>query len=548
MAFASSRIDAQEAIIKPCDLCEDDEDVNWFCKDCHQNLCDKCKRTHLRSTVSKSHDLISIAEGLTIGRRSMTYICNDHGDIFQFFCQTCDRNICSRCLFMEHKKHDFIDLRELQTQVKKQVEEIVREKEEERNKMTSNYDELVQSEKESETYLKVQCANIDDRVKVIQCKADEEGEMLKASLSSAMEEQNKEIKDGKTKLQANIRDYDEEIQNVRQELRLQLTSSLNSFVKETTFKLKALRSISISTPSMSRLFVEGTSDKTHIREMIGNIGTPTKGAGIEGITEKEEIQRPCRVLSAQDFVKAVKLNRLEYCASICLSKDGSIWIGGLGFVYKVSADLSTVHHGISNLFVSSCRYIACLQSGDAVVSYGESMVDKFTSDGRRVEFTDLTPRMGTDIAVTNHDLVAINVDRESLVIFSNEGQRLKEIKVDGGIKAFCADREGNFIIAQRNSSTLTLLDGRNGIIKTTWTWHLSPSDISRFTCDRHGNVLVTNRKKNIYFFDKNGEAKDTFTVEKGTIIGICSNQKDHLLILISDTNNTEKLLVAKYLR
>ena len=44
---------------KLCDLCEDKVATHW-CKQCEQWICDHCKRIHLKQTISKSHDIMSI--------------------------------------------------------------------------------------------------------------------------------------------------------------------------------------------------------------------------------------------------------------------------------------------------------------------------------------------------------------------------------------------------------------------------------------------------------------------------------------------------------
>ena len=85
MAFTSSRIGTQEAIIKPCDLSEDDEDVNWFCKDCFQNLCERCKKMHLKIPNCRNHDVVSILEGIAITKEAVSNLCQDHNVTFFFF-------------------------------------------------------------------------------------------------------------------------------------------------------------------------------------------------------------------------------------------------------------------------------------------------------------------------------------------------------------------------------------------------------------------------------------------------------------------------------
>ncbi|KAK3104360.1 hypothetical protein FSP39_000278 [Pinctada imbricata] len=546
MAFASSRIGAQEAIIKPCDLCEDDENVNWFCKDCDQNLCDRCKRLHLRSNVSKSHIVLSISEGFAIGKRNLSNICREHDELFTFFCRTCDRNICSNCLSSEHKKHDFVGLRELQSEAQKQLDNVIKEKETEKQTMTKNYDDLVQHEDKSGYHLKEQYEKIDDRVKAIKLAADEEGEIFKESLSSIKHQQDEALKEGKQKIHTLTGLYNKEIQIVRQELRLQTASSLNDFVKESITKLKSLKPISIAIPDEQQFHFEEQIEDSQIRETIGKLFGSQK-VSVTEVTKGIEGTK-CNVLSNLEIIRTLNLDRIGYCSSMCLSTDGSIWIGGHGCVYKMSSDCSTVLHEIPiRKSWLTCDYIACLQSGEVVVSYGGvSYVDRFTSDGRRVEFTDLSPNGTFDIAVNINDEVVINVDMECIIIFSNKGKHPRKFKVDGGVQTFCTDRDGHIIVTHPESPNITILDGKSGEVKTSWD--VSISDIKRLTCDRYGNILATNLEENVYVLGKNGKVKKTYTVECDEIRGICVNKEDHLLILISKDYTFEiHVHVTKYL-
>ncbi|KAK3104968.1 hypothetical protein FSP39_014270 [Pinctada imbricata] len=536
MAFASSNLGAQEAIIKPCDLCEDDEYVNWFCKDCNQNLCDRCKMTHLRSNVSKSHVVLSISEGFVMGKRNLSNFCREHDELFTFFCRTCDKNICAKCLSTKHKKHDFVDSKEFQ----KQMNDVIEEKQ----RMTRNYDDFVQSEEKSDTHLKDQCTNTDERLEAIELGADEEGEKSKESLCSIIQQQ-EEAKESKKiiQTQTGLRLCDDDIHTDQQELPIQTTSSLNDFVKDSITKLKSLKPISIAIPDEQQVPCEEQRHENQIMETIGN----QHGDKITEITEGEgKDGSECNGSSKLEISRTLNLNRFKSCCSMWLSPDGSIWIGGDGYVYKMSSDCSRVLHQITTRNSYGCGYIACLQSGDAVVSYGGvPYVDILASDGRRVDFTDLSPKSIYDIAVNNQDEIAINVAGKSIAIFTNDVQQLKEFNVGFGIETFCTDRDGHFIVAHPGSPYLTILDGRNGAVKTSWK--VSISDIERLTCDRHGNLIASNNEKNVYFFSRNGEVQKTFTVDCDEIIGICVNEGDNLWILVC-TNDEYKMHITTYLK
>ncbi|KAK3104521.1 hypothetical protein FSP39_003964 [Pinctada imbricata] len=421
--------------------------------------------------------------------------------------------------------HDFVGLSELELEIKKQLEDVIKEKKIEKQKMENNYHDLVQHESDSEIYLKEQYSTIDGRINAIKMTADEEGEKLKKSISSEISQQDKEVEKGKHKLQTQTVLYDDVIQTIQQELSLQTASTLNIFVKESITKLKSLKPTSITIPEIKYHFPKETVDRNEIREMVGRVR-----------------EKPIIDVDKIEITSTINLKTLGSLFSMCLSPDGSIWIGGSGVVCKMSSDCSATLRQIPARGSYSCGYIACLLSGDAVVSYGSiEYIDRFTSDGSRIEFSSLSPGVSYDIAVNSDDQVVIKVNKTTIVILSNEGKRFREYKLDGDIRAFSTD--GNIIFARKGSGFLEILDGRSG--KHIANLHVTLSDIECLTHDSYGNLLSANGKKNIYIGYKN-RCRRTFTIKCDDIIGICVNKDDNLLILIHIKKKCE-LRVAKYL-
>ncbi|KAK3105079.1 hypothetical protein FSP39_016848 [Pinctada imbricata] len=543
MAFASSRIGAQEAIIKPCDLCEDDEDVNWFCKDCFQNLCDRCKKMHLKTANCKHHEVVSILEGIAITKEAVSNLCQDHNVPFSFFCRTCDQNICSKCLSKKHKKHDFIDIHEFQSELHKELDTILNEKETEKEQMTKNLVTWSEFETRCEKTLRENYTNIDKRVKAITSAATEEGEKLKKYLQSKEEWQMTESKESKEKIEARKDAYNAEIQVIKQNIPLQTTSTLNQFVKTSVSRLQSLKPLSLPMPR-STTFTIGSIKKDQIGDMIGRDSDQRDASGPSKDKTKK---RRKNGLEKLQIMRSHKLDIESGCYSMCLSPDGSIWIGGVGYVYKMSSDFSTVLHQIPTRWsVCPCRYISCLQSGDAVVSYGglSYILDRFTSDGRRVDFADLSPNDTSYIAVSDDDKVAIAVGKDlftptSVVLLSKEGKRLNKIEMDVNIASFCFDNDGNYVISDIKHQCLTTLDRNGTVLKKT---EMKKSYPERMSCDRYGNILGVNGL-NVFLINDEMKVQQSFIVDCDYINDISIDKDNRLSILVDNT----KVIVAKYL-
>ncbi|KAK3098407.1 hypothetical protein FSP39_019209 [Pinctada imbricata] len=559
MAFASTRKGAHDAVIKSCDLCEDEENVNWFCKDCDQKLCDRCKKTHLRTATCKHHRLVPILEGVPIQKANVSYLCEEHNKQFLFFCRTCNEIICPVCLSMFHRKHNVTDFRNLQSELQRKLESAIKVKEDEVMQITMDIVDLEKCVNQSRDTLTERCTIIDDRVNAINSAVREQGQKLKESLKTATDKQIKEVEGQKEKLEGRKHEYDETIQTIRQEITLQSVTTLNPFVETSIYtKLHSLKPMTCSIPVQDRFSI-GRTNEDLISEMIGKIDSQLDTRESNHDFKKIDI-RYSKFLSTLHIVDTHKLDLKTDCCSICASPDGSIWIGGVGFVYKVSSDCSTILHQIpARESLRSCYYIACLQSGDAVVS--ASGFDRFTSDGRRIEITNLSPRFTFDIAVTEYDDIAVSYRSlflspiKSILLFSKEGRQLHNIHSEDSIDSFCLNKDGKYVIctsvreifgnAKDNSSCLTTLNDSGTVLDKI---HNFKPTLRRMICDRYGNILGLpgHLGKEVYIISDNGELEErkvrSFTVECDSITDICIDRDNRLLILMD-----KKLIVAKYL-
>ncbi|KAK3086602.1 hypothetical protein FSP39_020949 [Pinctada imbricata] len=117
---------AQLGFITKCDLCDSLEDVNSFCKNCLQNLCDNCKKLHQKIPSLRSHDIGSIGDGRRV-HKSEELLCSDHGEILTHYCKTCSMNVCPKCL-SSHLKHDLLNIDEEGQKMKEELEKTLESK------------------------------------------------------------------------------------------------------------------------------------------------------------------------------------------------------------------------------------------------------------------------------------------------------------------------------------------------------------------------------------------------------------------------------------
>ncbi|KAK3094025.1 hypothetical protein FSP39_023135 [Pinctada imbricata] len=114
-----------------CELCDENKDGTWFCKNCHQSLCDKCKKSHQRANVSKHHDIISrndMFETQGEKARPVDEYCKEHTkEIYILYCKKCNVLICRKCLTEKHSKHDVTEIENVFNENRRKAEKLVRE-------------------------------------------------------------------------------------------------------------------------------------------------------------------------------------------------------------------------------------------------------------------------------------------------------------------------------------------------------------------------------------------------------------------------------------
>ena len=551
MAFASSKIGAQSAINVPCDLCEEEEDVNWFCKDCGQKLCDRCKKTHLRSNNSRNHIVLSIFEALHVIKQNVDSMCEIHTEPFSFHCRTCTTNICSKCLTQNHKKHDFVDMSEANAEIQKKLNDLLIQKDKEKQQMLENKEALLRYEASFAAYVKECESKVDDRVKAIQKSAEKHGATLKSKLLEIKKKDDKFIASHIEKLQGIENNYSERIALAQQELWSQTHASIIAHCAQSETEIRSLHPISVPVPNQMNFlnFLTQIDDET-IHKMVGTFieeNIPSLEPTMAGEDDTTMEKSPPPFQNELKLVDEVHVNGLSShkVLGMCASPHGCVWLGTYGSVFlidmKVSAATKTLQiiDGRKILFCLyfDCGNIACLNSGDAVVAYGGSYihVDRFTRDGKRVDFAYIRGDSQLEgIAVSGNQVLVFT--KTEYFILSDLGETLKMIKpnvtmshatitFEGQVILYS---EGAFVTINRNDKEL---EKRGNL----------GNDIENLQCDQYGNILA-NKDDSLYFLRPQGTDIQRFRIGHKSFM-FCIDNEDHVLILTNEKDGKGKISV-----
>ncbi|XP_055955601.1 tripartite motif-containing protein 45-like [Patella vulgata] len=92
-----------------CNICDEDIQSEFRCKDCDKFMCDSCKTTHDLFVRGLNHYVISLEEDDTNDAPSRHVICQHHQKKFAVYCSDCSKVICSKCSKKEHEHHTIIN-------------------------------------------------------------------------------------------------------------------------------------------------------------------------------------------------------------------------------------------------------------------------------------------------------------------------------------------------------------------------------------------------------------------------------------------------------
>ena len=95
-----------------CDKCGEGE-VQGFCRDCGQFICQHCLDTHRKWRELQSHEISSLNEvqetaSKMVTPKKVTTLCTKHPtEPIKIYCETCDQLICRDCTVKTHRDHNY---------------------------------------------------------------------------------------------------------------------------------------------------------------------------------------------------------------------------------------------------------------------------------------------------------------------------------------------------------------------------------------------------------------------------------------------------------
>ena len=102
---------------KTCEICIRASGLH-YCTQCDKVFCDDCKKSHLKSKISRTHTFMS---GSNIKTQKKTEGCTDHNEDLIYLCKNCDQFICRLCVKKAHKKHAVVNIKDSNKEVQAEI-------------------------------------------------------------------------------------------------------------------------------------------------------------------------------------------------------------------------------------------------------------------------------------------------------------------------------------------------------------------------------------------------------------------------------------------
>lgn len=102
----------------PCDVCDDEKPGVFKCRECHQNLCNKCVNIHEKMQGTTSHCVYPIPPK---SKLRLPY-CREHtGEELEYFCDICEIVVCQVCIKFSHQSHPIQDVSSVAEALKDEI-------------------------------------------------------------------------------------------------------------------------------------------------------------------------------------------------------------------------------------------------------------------------------------------------------------------------------------------------------------------------------------------------------------------------------------------
>ncbi|XP_060082116.1 uncharacterized protein LOC132561406 [Ylistrum balloti] len=442
MAGSKSIWRAQELVTYPCSLCDIKENVNWFCNDCQEALCDRCKELHTRGKKTKNDDVVTIGKANRQDAKPVPEACKLHpGKLCHGYCCDCDMLVCSICLSQTHKHHDWKHMEDEFTLKKQHLKE----------HMTTIYAEITHFKNKKSTLQsakKESFENIDGMRKEANSKrakledeVDHIADTTLEELSALEKEQLAQCDEVCQQFEKKI----EELTRLLEKAQVSNTSSVSMFDLE-----RSLRSyLPLDDVNVGKIlqehpnFVTGSIDRHLLRKMFDELLLPNQYKKID--INSNHVQRLSNFTITQQTT----------IFGLCPVDENHAWLSIHEYKGLVLVNRDGVVTEEVDLYFCPCR-ITAIETTDVLMTSNprSTSVYKLSLHNKQVTtFADISPRQAWDISINKTGMVFVSTETPVIVVLNQTGIIIRK---------FSCGKETPRYISCLSSGRLSVMVGDHG--------------------------------------------------------------------------------------
>ncbi|XP_033762217.1 uncharacterized protein LOC117343808 [Pecten maximus] len=504
MASSKSVWRAQEPIIFTCSLCDSDDNINWYCNDCQEALCDRCKEGHIRESQTKNDDVVSIRKANRHEDKPIpeVHVCTLHPDkVCELYCADCKGLFCSICVSKTHKHHNWKHfegtfpaiqehLNEHVATISEKVELFQNEISKRHRVNKANIDKIDTSRKEvnsQRTKLIAEVNSIADAVL-------DELSALENKESAAHQRDCRRFK-------KNIRELTILLDKVEVSNESRSIASLLEVEKSLRTTLSSY-DVNVKVVSMEQpKFAAGSINRVMLMKMLGELRHGNHYQSID--VDSKHVQ----CLSKFSFTQQKQI------FGICPVNGSHAWLSmhlykGLVLVRRDGKVIDTVK-------LSFFPYkIAMFGTGILMTSYpNSSFVYKLLLHNRQVRFTDISPHEARDISINKTGEVCVSTGTD-IIVLDLSGTTVRKLTCsDYGLDIFylssaiaVSECRDNFIARK-----VIIRETHSGATIHTWSGELDNGQkatsmhLCKMACDKDDRLFVPDFENHqVYVLPRNG--------------------------------------------
>ncbi|OWF43678.1 uncharacterized protein LOC110459414 [Mizuhopecten yessoensis] len=423
---------AQVHVPNTCAWCESIQDVNWYCNDCHEALCDRCFEGHQRARKTRNDDVVPIKEAIKQDEVFIPDVCKTHrGKTCDLYCSDCDIAICAMCFTEKHKQHTFKNIEEeigsqkhyMQDQLK-----ILKSKFDHFDDNLSKRHEVSKSFIESVAVIRQHV--LTQRLK-LKAEVDSITDTILVELSSLVEEEEKSLKQDCQPHEKYIKEIKQLIRDVEQNTAKMSTTSLFELTGRLRTTIPLYNVATKSVIPRPPCFVSGTFNADQLKSMIGYIQVDKLKTEDIRYEKKEVDSRKVSQISTFQERKQSQIN------SICPIDDIHAWMSILGSTELIKVNKKgKVTESVKLDFVPRC--LTLTNAEELLITCGSSLICILSKDRRVTRFTDISPLKAWGISVSDSDEVFVTTHTTTIQVLNMSGERIRNISCRGdGLSIVC---------------------------------------------------------------------------------------------------------------